>query len=210
MKETSHVQPHHLPDLRQDDLDRLRPACGRGEGTGAGRPVVRWTRPVGFDGAVHDQGELRTVSNLRPVKRAGLAAALVAAAVLLTGCSGAAVSTTAGPTATATPAAGASLSPSDFAAAAKLPNTVLLDVRTPAEFAAGHLAGAVNLDVESADFARSAAGLDPTRSYAIYCRSGNRSKAAMAALNQTGFSHLFALAGGIGAWQSAGGEVVTN
>ena len=81
---------------------------------------------------------------------------------------------------------------------------------TPAEFAAGHLAGAVNLDVESADFARSAAGLDPTRSYAIYCRSGNRSKAAMAALNQTGFSHLFDLAGGIGAWQSAGGEVVTN
>ena len=62
----------------------------------------------------------------------------------------------------------------------------------------------------SADFARSAAGLDPTRSYAIYCRSGNRSKAAMAALNQTGFSHLFDLAGGIGAWQSAGGEVVTN
>jgi rhodanese-related sulfurtransferase len=32
----------------------------------------------------------------------------------------------------------------------------------------------------------------------------------MAALNQTGFSHLFDLAGGIGAWQSAGGEVVTN
>ena len=87
---------------------------------------------------------------------------------------------------------------------------MVIDVCEPAEFAAGHLAGAVNLDVESADFARSAAGLDPTRSYAIYCRSGNRSKAAMAALNQTGFSHLFDLAGGIGAWQSAGGEVVTN
>jgi rhodanese-related sulfurtransferase len=144
------------------------------------------------------------------VRRTGLAAALVVAAVLLGGCSGAAVSATSGPTATTLPATGASLSPTDFAAAAKLPDTILLDVRTPAEFASGHIAGAVNLDIQSATFAQGASALDPTRSYAIYCHSGNRSKAAMTAMGQAGFTHLFDLAGGISAWQSAGGQVVTG
>jgi Rhodanese-related sulfurtransferase len=147
------------------------------------------------------------------MKLAPLAAALVAAATLVTGCSGptsGAVSVTAGPTAAAAPAAGSSLAASDFAAAAKLPNTVLLDVRTPAEFAGGHLPGAVNLDVESSQFSAQAATLDPTKSYAVYCRSGNRSKVAMTALQQLGITSLFDLSGGITAWQSAGGEIVTN
>ena len=144
------------------------------------------------------------------MRRAGVAAALVAATVLLGGCSGATVSATSGPTAAAVPATGASLSPTDFAAAAKLPNTILLDVRTPSEFASGHITGAVNLDIQSADFAQGAATLDPAKNYAIYCHSGNRSKTAMAAMGQAGFTHLFDLAGGITAWQSSGGPVVTN
>jgi len=139
-----------------------------------------------------------------------VAAALVAAAVLVGGCSTATVSSTSGPTAAAVPAAGSSLSPADFAAAAKLPNTVLLDVRTPSEFAAGHLADAVNLDVQSSEFAQAAGSLDRTKNYAIYCHSGNRSKVAMTALEQLGIPHLFDLAGGISAWQAAGGQVVTG
>jgi len=144
------------------------------------------------------------------VKRAGVAAALTAAAIFLGGCSDGTVSATSGPTAVSAPAAGSSLSPSDFAAAAKLPSTVLLDVRTPAEFSAGHIAGAVNVDVQSSSFAKAVATLSKSKSYAIYCHSGNRSKAAMTAMQQSGFSHLFDLAGGISAWQSAGGEVVTG
>lgn len=147
------------------------------------------------------------------MKLVPLAAALVAAATLATGCSSPAassVSVTAGPTAASAPAAGSSLAPAEFAAAAKLANTVLLDVRTPTEFAGGHLPGAVNLDVESADFATKAATLDPAKSYAVYCRSGNRSKVAMTALQQLGIGSLYDLSGGIGAWQSAGGEIVTN
>ena len=144
------------------------------------------------------------------MRRGGVAAAVLAVAVFVGGCADASVSVTSGPTAASAPAAGSTLSPSDFAAAAKLPSTVLLDVRTPAEFSAGHLAGAVNVDVESASFAKSVSSLSKAKSYAIYCHSGNRSKAAMTAMRQAGFGHLFDLAGGISAWQSAGGEVVTG
>lgn len=144
------------------------------------------------------------------MRRAAVAAAAAAASLVLGGCSGAVVSATSGPTAAAAPAAGSSLAPVDFAAAAKLPNTTLLDVRTAAEFAAGHLPGAVNLDVQSPDFPQRAATLDPGRNYAVYCHSGNRSKVAMTALTRSGFTHLFDLAGGIAAWQSAGGQVVTG
>jgi len=145
------------------------------------------------------------------VKLAGAAAAaLMAATLILGGCADATVSATSGPTAASAPVAGSDLSPSDFAAAAKLPSTVLLDVRTPAEFSAGHIAGAVNVDVQSSTFAKTLATLSKSKSYAIYCHSGNRSKAAMTAMQQSGFSHLFDLAGGISAWQSAGGQVVTG
>ena len=144
------------------------------------------------------------------MKRAGVAAALLVATLLVGGCSATTVTATFNPTASAAPAAGSSLSAADFAAAAKLPDTVLLDVRTPSEFAAGHIAGAVNIDVESATFPQLVAALDPTKNYAVYCRSGSRSKAAMSAMEQAGFSHLFDLAGGIGAWQSSGGQLVTT
>ncbi|MCA0250931.1 MAG: rhodanese-like domain-containing protein [Actinobacteria bacterium] len=144
------------------------------------------------------------------MRRVAVAAVAAAATLVLAGCATGTVSATSGPTAAAAPAGGTSLSPSDFAAAAKLPDTTLLDVRTAAEFAAGHLPGAVNLDVQSPDFAQRAATLDPGRNYAVYCHSGNRSKVAMTALARSGFTHLFDLAGGIGAWQSAGGEVVTR
>lgn len=144
------------------------------------------------------------------MNRRGIAAAMVAATLLVGGCSGASVSATSGPPAAAVPAAGSSLSAAEFAAAAKLPDTVLLDVRTPAEFAAGHIAGAVNIDVEAATFPQLVAELDPAKNYAVYCRSGNRSKAAMAAMGKAGFGHLFDLGGGIGAWQSAGGQLVTD
>ena len=144
------------------------------------------------------------------MKRAGVAAALLVATLLVGGCSATTVTATFNPTASAAPAAGSSLSAADFAAAAKLPDTVLLDVRTPSEFAAGHIAGAVNIDVESATFPQLVAALDPTKNYAVYCRSGSRSKAAVSAMEQAGFSHLFDLAGGIGAWQSSGGQLVTT
>ncbi|UYN84595.1 MAG: rhodanese-like domain-containing protein [Microcella sp.] len=68
--------------------------------------------------------------------------------------------------------------------------TVVIDVRTPAEFASGHLEGAVNLDVQSADFEARVAELDPAGSYFVYCRSGNRSGQAIDRMRALGFTDL--------------------
>jgi 3-mercaptopyruvate sulfurtransferase SseA len=56
------------------------------------------------------------------------------------------------------------------------PGLVVLDVRTPEEFAAGHIAGASNVDLNSATFATAVAKLDPKLPYFVYCHSGNRSR----------------------------------
>jgi rhodanese-related sulfurtransferase len=103
-----------------------------------------------------------------------------------------------------------SLSPQDFQELAGQPGVVTLDVRTPAEYASGHLPGAVNIDVESADFSSQLAQLDPAASYAVYCRSGNRSKVAMDQMAAAGFTTMQDLEGGIVAWQSQGLPVTTQ
>lgn len=88
------------------------------------------------------------------------------------------------------------------------PETVVLDVRTAAEFAEGHLEDAVNIDVESPDFEQRLAELDPDLPYAVYCRSGNRSRVALDAMQEQGFDAAYHLEGGIGAWAEAGNPVV--
>ena len=118
------------------------------------------------------------------------------------------VSVSQGAAAEAAPALGAELPPADFAAALKRPGTVLLDVRTPGEFAQGHLPGARNIDVSAPDFAARISALDPSVPYAVYCHSGNRSAVAVQAMTASGFHDVFHLAGGITAWQQARGEVV--
>ena len=146
-------------------------------------------------------------------RTAALALAAVVAATLATsGCSGSdsTVAVSAGPTASAAPTAGAELAPADFAAALKRPGTTIVDVRTPQEYAKGHLPGAVNVDVSAPDFATQVASLDPSAPYAVYCHSGNRSGVAVAAMADQGLTNAYHLQGGITAWQQAGGEVVTG
>ena len=69
-------------------------------------------------------------------------------------------------------------------------STVILDVRTPAEFSAGHLDGALNIDVQSAEFDALVSQLDPEGSYIVYCRSGNRSTQAIDRMAALGFTDL--------------------
>lgn len=101
-----------------------------------------------------------------------------------------------------------SVAPSEFADLTDQSSVVVLDVRTPGEFAQGHLPDAINMDVESASFGSQIATLDTGATYAVYCRSGNRSKTAMDQMKAAGFTNVTDLDGGIVAWQAQGLPVV--
>ena len=60
------------------------------------------------------------------------------------------------------------------------PNNVLIDVRTPEEYAEGHVPGAINLNVKDDNFGKKVSEVDSTKNYYIYCRSGVRAKSAEA------------------------------
>ena len=61
-------------------------------------------------------------------------------------------------------------------------DTVIVDVRTPAEYATGHLEGAVNIDFQSPSFDDVVAELDSDADYVVYCQSGNRSAQAVSVM----------------------------
>ena len=81
---------------------------------------------------------------------------------------------------------------------------VILDVRTAGEFAAGHIEGAINIDVEGMQFESGIANLDKTATYAVYCHSGRRSGIAVGKMADAGFTSLFNLSSGITDWQANG------
>ncbi len=83
----------------------------------------------------------------------------------------------------------------------------VLDVRTPGEFAEGHLKGAVNVDFKAADFKEKAAVLDKDTAYLVHCRSGSRSTASLEILKELGFGKIYHLDGGFNAWQKSGQPV---
>ncbi|WP_371176745.1 rhodanese-like domain-containing protein [Buchananella felis] len=119
--------------------------------------------------------------------RALAAAAAIVAATALAGCSSNEAAPASRPAeAASAPAAGQEASAGQEVAA----EAVLIDVRTPEEFAAGHLEGAINIDVNSADFATKIGELDPAGTYLVYCRSGNRSGQAVEQMKGMGFQNV--------------------
>ena len=90
------------------------------------------------------------------------------------------------------------------------PGITVVDVRTPAEFAAGHLPGAVNIDLQSNTFAEQIADLPKDEAYFVYCQSANRSGTATDHMADAGFTTVYDMQGGVTAWQAAGGELVTD
>lgn len=136
---------------------------------------------------------------------------IAAAALAVAAVTGMSACSPSEPTASsASQATGRHLAASDFSAALSKPGTIVLDVRTPAEFASGHLPQAQNIDIEGPDFATRLAALDKSATYAVYCRSGNRSGTALEQMAAADFTHTYDLADGIVAWQSMGGPMVTN
>ncbi|MEQ4489247.1 MAG: rhodanese-like domain-containing protein [Dehalococcoides mccartyi] len=80
---------------------------------------------------------------------------------------------------------------------------IILDVRTPSEYAQGHIPGAVNLDYY-ASFEASLSAFDKTKTYLVYCRTGNRSASAARLMLDNGFAAIYNMQGGINAWISGG------
>jgi rhodanese-related sulfurtransferase len=86
-------------------------------------------------------------------------------------------------------------------------DVVLLDVRTPEEFAHGHIAGATNLNYRAKDFGEQVAKLDKSKTYLVYCAVGGRSTSACEKMAKLDFAHLYNLDGGISRWQREGKKV---
>ena len=83
----------------------------------------------------------------------------------------------------------------------------VLDVRTPSEFASGHIAGAKNISIDSADFLGAANTLDKKGTYVVHCSANvpkGRTDRAIEQLRSIGFQNLLSMTGGIAAWKDKG------
>lgn len=78
------------------------------------------------------------------------------------------------------------------------PNAVLVDVRTRGEFLDGHIDKAINVDVGNINFISEILKFDRTKTYFLYCRSGNRSGQAASLMESAGITNICELNGGIG------------
>jgi rhodanese-related sulfurtransferase len=95
------------------------------------------------------------------------------------------------------------LNKTQFAEAIQGQNVVLIDVRTPEEFAQGAIKGAVNINYfDQKVFIKQISTLDKNKPVYLYCRSGNRSMKAARQLESLGFDKVYDLAGGYMAWSS--------
>ena len=107
---------------------------------------------------------------------------------------------------------GAAISPADLSALLQRTNApVLVDVRTPAEFHAGHIAGALNVAHDAIDENwRKTVRADPDDDVILYCGTGRRAGMAQQTLESMGWYHTRVLSGGIEAWTKAGLPVVKD
>jgi len=94
------------------------------------------------------------------------------------------------------------ISPTDLNNANK--DILLIDVRTPEEFASGHLENAVNMNYFDSDFAAQLKTLDKNKPVYLYCKSGRRSANAAQKLEDMGFVKIYDLDGGILNWNAKG------
>ena len=91
-----------------------------------------------------------------------------------------------------------------FAAQLKAdPEAQLIDVRTPEEYAEGHLEGSTNLNYFDDDFEVQLQKLDKTKTVMVYCKSGGRSGKAAAKLQSLEFQKIFDMEGGYTAWAAS-------
>jgi rhodanese-related sulfurtransferase len=102
------------------------------------------------------------------------------------------------------------LSVTEFSSKVAEAGVITLDVRTPGEYAEGHLEGAQLIDFQSGNFENEISSLDKNATYAVYCRSGNRSGQAVKVMQDAGFTNVFNMNGGVIDWANAGLPLVNN
>lgn len=95
------------------------------------------------------------------------------------------------------------LSPQEFQDQFK-PGVTIIDVRTEEEFTHGSLPNSLNIDFKNPEFRQNISILDKDKTYLLYCASGARSGKALEIMKEEGFKNVFALEGGLNAWQAAG------
>ena len=89
-------------------------------------------------------------------------------------------------------------------------NALILDVRTPEEFAAGHVKGAVNLNIYDAGFKDGLAKLDKAKPVLVYCKAGSRSADAASQMKELGFGEVYNFSGGMLAWSNSNKPMVSD
>ena len=128
-------------------------------------------------------------------KSVALAVAAIASVGLLAGCS-------------SSNEAIKKVDPVEFSEVIAEPGVIILDVRTPEEFNAGHIENAININVADSNFSSEVSKLDKNATVAVYCRSANRSAVATKEMAELGFTDMYDMQGGIIDWEAAGGPVV--
>jgi rhodanese-related sulfurtransferase len=128
-------------------------------------------------------------------KAVALAVAAIASVGLLAGCSSSNEATK-------------KVDPVEFSEVIAQPGVIILDVRTPEEFNAGHIANAININMADSKFSSEVSKLDKNATVAVYCRSANRSAVATKEMAELGFTDMYDMQGGIIDWEAAGGPVV--
>ena len=90
------------------------------------------------------------------------------------------------------------------------PNFVLLDVRTPKEFFARRIEGAINLDFYELNFNKELSKLDPSKTYLVYCKTGGRSASAQKIMFRMGFKKVYNMLGGTVDWKKVGLPMISG
>ena len=88
--------------------------------------------------------------------------------------------------------------------------STIIDVRSPEEFAAGHLEGAINLDYEGGTLESELGSLDQDAAYIVYCQSGRRSALATTLMTEAGFTEVTDLGGIDAAAMSTDLPIITD
>jgi len=90
----------------------------------------------------------------------------------------------------------------EFEKLTKAGKGTILDVRTPKEYAEGHVNGSVNINYFDKDFKDQVGKLERAKPVYVYCHSGGRSSKAMNIMKSQGFTTVYNLTGGYAAWKN--------